>query len=174
MFTLRKIFSSSLDISAARGDETRWMCSGGTSSAEQRGGRLRARRRRCRRRPSGCCGRRYRLLPGSIRSGEKARRKSAPGRRPGRLQDGADQFLGGAGVRGGLEDHQRTRRNMGCQRTAGALDEGEIGRLHSVKRSRHADHDGVGLGAPLESPCSAEKRPACTSGASISVGTSGM
>ena len=54
-------------------------------------------------------------------------------------------LVGGAGIGGGLQHHQRT----GPQRVSHAVrrrhDEGNVGLLGLPERSGHADHDGVGL-----------------------------
>ena len=65
--------------------------------------------RDARRRPSGCCACRTSVLPGSIRSGEKARKKSSPAASPPRPEHRPDDLLGRAGVGRGLEHDERAR-----------------------------------------------------------------
>ena len=59
-----------------------------------------------RRRPWGCCSRRTSRLPGSIRSGEKARWKSRARDEAAGLEDRTDDLVGGPRIGRRLEDHQ--------------------------------------------------------------------
>ena len=108
MFTARKMFSVSLVASAARADETRTVS---RRSPGRRGLREVAATADRRRRPPWEWSRWKSRLPGSSRSGEKARKKSWPHRRR-RLQDPADELVGGARVRGRLEHHELAGRRV--------------------------------------------------------------
>ena len=89
-------------------------------------------------------------MPGSSRSGLKARKKSTPGFSPLRGQERQDHFAGRARIGGALEHDE----------LAGPQTRGDgLGRIDDVaevriarfgQRGRHADDDDIGLIQPLE------------------------
>ena len=106
MFTARKVFSSSLTISATRVELTGTTVD--TTCAVQRGRRLGARRAVpaddlrdvARQVDSGC--------PGSTRSGENARKKSRSTFRPRGFEHRQRDLVGRARIRRRLEDDELT------------------------------------------------------------------
>jgi len=89
--------------------------------------------------------------------GGKGQEEVAPRLAPGGLQEGAHQLLGGAGLGGGLEDHQAARGHMGGEGGAGRLDVGEVRSL--PLREGGGDADDQGVGAVAGHPDDAEDSP---------------
>ena len=89
-------------------------------------------------------------LPGSSRSGLKARKKSTPGFSPLRGEQRQDHLAGRARISGALEHHELA----GPQPLGDGLgrvdDVGEVRLARIGQRSRNADDDDVGLIEPLE------------------------
>ena len=65
--------------------------------------------------------------PGSIRSGENARKEVPPHPQIGRLQNRLNQFLRRPRIGGGLKNHQRSGLQMLTDRFAGTNQVAEIG-----------------------------------------------
>ena len=86
-------------------------------------------------------------LPGSSRSGEKARWKSTPAFFPGtRFQDLAQLAVRGAGVGGGFQDDDRAVLDERGDGLAGFEHVAEIRFAEMVQRGRHAEDHRVRLG----------------------------
>ena len=81
-----------------------------------------------------------------MRSGEKARRKSLPARRPDCLEERADDLVGGAGVGRGLQDDERSRGAGGPRRSGSAPRRTTGPGWPSPQRGRHAHEHQASLG----------------------------
>ena len=149
IFTQRKMFSSSLVISAAcvelTGTTLATICAYSDAAARPEGGFTP---------PTtfGICARPYCLLPGSSRSGENARKKSVPicslsgpcatGHfMPRFFQHRQHQFLGRAGIGGRFQHHQLPALQVWANRLGGVLHIGQVGLAPLIERRRHADED---------------------------------
>ncbi len=85
-------------------------------------------------------------LPGSSRSGEKARKKSSPTRRPRASQPRQDDLVRGAGIGRALQAHELVAPQRRRHRVRRLLDESQVGIAMLGQRRGHADDDGIGLG----------------------------
>ena len=174
MLTLRKMFSSSLTSSAASGEET------GTSRSTQIEYSATARSRQAGVRPPTTLGvvRTVKSVrPGSIRSGDIARWKSAPGDQPVALQHRLQHLARGARVGGRLEHDQLAAAQVRADRLGGAGDDRDVRFAVLGERRGHADQDRLGVRdrrvvrggsdrARPDKPCRALRRarPRCVSG----------
>ncbi len=111
----------------------------------ERGRQLEARGDRARRRPWGSSGRSSRGLPGSSRSGLKARKKSVPARSPAGLEHGQHDLAGRARIGRALQDDELAGPEPGGDRPGRGGDVGQVGIAGLGQRGRHADHDRVRL-----------------------------
>ena len=89
-------------------------------------------------------------LPGSSRSGLKARKKSRPGSRPAGAQDRQDDLAGGARVGRALQDDELAGPQPRGDRLGRVDDVGEVGLAGLGQRRRDADDDDVRLVEPIE------------------------
>ena len=140
MFTDRKMFSSSLDSSAASGAETT------STSSQTRSYRARASAAQSSVIPPTT----LTVLrsvkserPGSTRSGENATWKSRPGREPGLFEQRHEPLPGRARVRRRLQHDQLPLAQHARQRGGGVDHRPQVGLAVLGQRRRHADHDRV-------------------------------
>ena len=146
MFTARKVFSSTLTISAAFVVRPGRCCRRSASRARSQLASAGRPRRRPWVRVLGV----NRLLPGSTRSGERARKKSCPASGPG-SRIGSHDLLGRSRVRRGLQDDELAGSEVLLDLLHRAHDVADVGVTRLPERRRYADVDDVHVGEDAKS-----------------------